>query len=161
MNESGQRPKTIAVDFDGTLCESRWPEIGEPRYGTIAWVKAQKENGAKLILWTNRVGDRLDEAVAWCGAYGLHFDAVNENLPEVIAAFGGDTRKIVADFYLDDKAVRAQDVEQIMQGTVPAVVRATRQACAERTYQAALRAIKEYREAAERERQAVYESNDE
>ena len=22
------KPKIIAVDFDGTLCEDRWPEIG-------------------------------------------------------------------------------------------------------------------------------------
>lgn len=33
------------------------------------------------------------------------FDAVNENLPEIIAEFGGDTRKIFANEYIDDRNV--------------------------------------------------------
>ena len=68
--------------------------------------------GAKLILWTNRQGERLDEALKWCAVRGLAFDAVNENLPEVVRAFGGDTRKIYADEYLDDKALNPMDVEK-------------------------------------------------
>ena len=112
--KTARRPITIAVDFDGTLCVNAWPEIGVEKPGAIQWVKQQKFRGARLILWTNRVGKQLEQAVEWCKDRGLHFDAVNENLPEVIEAFGGDTRKIVADVYLDDKALRAQDVEQII-----------------------------------------------
>lgn len=100
-----RRPLTIAVDFDGTLVENAWPEIGETRLDVLTAVKAAKAAGAKLILWTNRVGARLNDAVEWCRERGLEFDAVNENLPEVLAAFITDTRKIVADIYLDDKAV--------------------------------------------------------
>lgn len=114
-----QRPMTIAVDFDGTLCENKWPEIGEEKWGTLRWCQEARAGGARLILWTNRVGQRLHEAVEWCGEHGLAFDAVNENLPEVIELFGGDTRKIVADLYIDDKAVRADQLELIMRGLTP------------------------------------------
>lgn len=96
---------TIAVDFDGTLCENKWPDIGNANLELIEQLKYAKRKGAKLILWTCRSGEYLDTAVAWCASYGLKFDAVNENLPEVIEKFGEDTRKIVANIYLDDKAI--------------------------------------------------------
>lgn len=97
--------RIIAVDFDGTLCENAWPEIGEPVEPVLKYVRYQQFTGAKIILWTCRVGDKLDAAVAWCSEHGLIFDAVNENLPEIIRAFGGDCRKIYADEYIDDKNV--------------------------------------------------------
>lgn len=102
----------IAVDFDGTLCVNAWPEIGAPRKGVIDYVKRQKESGAKLILWTNRAGERLDAAIAWCAEQGVTFDAVNENLPEIIEKFGGDTRKVFANEYLDDRAIPPESVEK-------------------------------------------------
>lgn len=108
-----KRAPIIAVDFDGTLCENKWPEIGAPRQAIIDYCKGAAAAGVRLILWTNRTGDLLAEAVAWCATRELHFDAVNENLPEVIAAFGGDTRKIVADMYIDDKAVPADGLEEM------------------------------------------------
>lgn len=99
------KDKIIAVDFDGTLCENAWPDIGNPIQLVIDYVLSEQTNGASLILWTNRHHERLDEAVVWCANHGIAFDAVNENLPEVIEEFGGDTRKIFADEYIDDKAV--------------------------------------------------------
>lgn len=93
----------IAVDFDGTLCENKWPEIGMPNEELIEYLKKRQTNGEKLILWTNRVGNRLDEAVKWSAEKGLVFDAVNENLPEIVEAFGVDPRKIFANEYIDDR----------------------------------------------------------
>ena len=80
--------KIIAVDFDGTLCVNKCPEIGDPNEELIAYLKKRQANGEKLILWTNRVDDRLDEAVKWCAEHGLVFDAVNDNLPEIVESFG-------------------------------------------------------------------------
>lgn len=97
------KPNIIAVDFDGTLCTNRWPEIGEPNNELIDYLKNRQRNGEKLILWTNRVGDRLTEAVAWCKERGLIFDAVNDNLPEIVEAFGANCRKIFANEYIDDR----------------------------------------------------------
>lgn len=97
--------KVIAVDFDGTLCVSQWPEIGEENYGLIEWLKECRSKGDKVILFTCREDDLLDAAVKWCAERGLRFDAVNENLPERIDRYGGDCRKISADIYLDDRAI--------------------------------------------------------
>lgn len=97
-------PLAIAVDFDGTLCENSWPEIGEANEELIRWLIDWRRSGKKLILWTNRTDDRLEEAVEWCREHGLEFDTVNENLPERIEFFGNDCRKISADYYMDDKS---------------------------------------------------------
>lgn len=72
--------QVIAVDFDGTLCKQAWPEIGEENEILIEHLKGQQAAGARLILWTNREGDLLEEAVEWCKAHGLTFDTVNANL---------------------------------------------------------------------------------
>ena len=97
--------KIYAVDFDGTLCENAWPEIGKPNHVLIQTLFELRVNGDKLILWTCRTRDLLEEAVVWCKKQGLEFDAINENLPEMIGQFGSESRKVFADVYIDDKAV--------------------------------------------------------
>lgn len=95
----------IAVDFDGTLSLGEWPNCGPPNMKVIDALQERQQKGDKIILWTCRVGDELDAAVAWCKIYGLTFDAVNANLPEILAAWEyRDTRKVFADEYWDDKA---------------------------------------------------------
>ena len=96
--------KIIAVDFDGTLCENDYPNIGKPNNDLINHLKRVQSKGDKLILWTCRAGKKLNDAVDWCKEKGLIFDAVNENLPEIVEEFGSDTRKIFANEYIDDKA---------------------------------------------------------
>ena len=94
----------IAVDFDGTLCENQYPEIGEANNALIEYLKMrQQKMGHKLILWTCRVGDQLEQAVDWCQDRGLIFDAVNQNLPEIVESFGGDCRKVFAHEYINDR----------------------------------------------------------
>ena len=95
--------KVFAVDFDGTLCKSIWPEIGEPNLTLIEWIKEKRREGNKIILWTCREGKLLDEALAWCKDKGLEFDAVNDNTPELIKLFGNNPRKVSADYFIDDK----------------------------------------------------------
>ena len=69
-------PKIIAVDFDGTLFENAWPDVGAPIEKNINKLKAEQADGAKVILWTNRVGGALDKAVNFCKEHGIHLDAV-------------------------------------------------------------------------------------
>ena len=97
--------KVIAVDFDGTICRNKWPDIGEANDGLIEWLKNCRKNGDKLILYTCREGDLLRAAVMWCKARDLDFDAINDNLPERVEQYGSNCRKISADIYLDDRAV--------------------------------------------------------
>lgn len=93
----------IAVDFDGTLCEEKWPEIGKPNWPLIMALRGWRAAGHKLILWTCRCDELLDAAVKWCKTMGLEFDAVNDNLPENIEKYGNNCRKVWADCYIDDK----------------------------------------------------------
>lgn len=97
-------PKILAVDFDGTLVQDQYPMIGKIRKPVWdAVIKAQKE-GWKIILWSCRNGSDLKNAVEFCSDNGLHFDAINENLDEVKIMYGGDTRKVFADMYIDDRS---------------------------------------------------------
>lgn len=93
-----------AIDFDGTLVTDKFPEIGEAIQVTQDFVKARQKQGDKFILWTCRTGEVLEEAVNYCLNQGIIFDAVNENLPEIKEQWGGDTRKVYADYYIDDKS---------------------------------------------------------
>ena len=97
--------KIIAVDFDGCLCESKWPNIGKENQPVINELLKQQALGAKLILWTCREGHQLQAAVMWCLNHGIKFDAINENLPENIEIFGNNSRKVYATEYWDDKSV--------------------------------------------------------
>lgn len=99
-----KKQEIIAVDFDGTLCENKWPGIGAPNLELMAYLKLRRLNGAKLILWTCRTGHRLNEAVQWCKELDLYFDAINEDIPDVISEFGPSGRKVFATEYIDDRA---------------------------------------------------------
>lgn len=111
--------QTIAVDFDGTLCENAFPEIGQPKPLMIAFVKQEAAEGKKIILHTCREnGTRplLDEAVSFCREHEIPLYAINENpdnpYPEIYGTGAG--RKIYADIYIDDKAINTADIEKEM-----------------------------------------------
>ena len=125
----------IAVDFDLTLTlrtgdvpgyvAPEFPTIGKPRTRFIEELRHLRAQGHRVILWTCRANYRdahdddplsvigvagvwtghLQAAVDWCHSYDLEFDAVNANLPDVVAYWGNDGRKISADIYIDDKGV--------------------------------------------------------
>jgi len=97
--------KKIAVDFDGTLCENKFPSIGRPNWKVINELLAEQQAGSKIILWTCRAGEDLKNALEWCKNHNIEFDAVNENMPDIIEAFAVNSRKIYADEYWDDRAV--------------------------------------------------------
>ena len=98
----------IAIDYDGTLCEDKYPDIGEPKIQIIDWVKNQRKLGHKLILNTCREGHHLRKAVEWCAEQGIEFDAINQNIPELRYSYVGQ-HKVIADIYLDDKALKIGD----------------------------------------------------
>jgi hypothetical protein len=98
--------KIIAVDFDGCIVKDRYPEIGEPIERTIGALREERAKGATIILNTCRRDEQLEYALNWCAEQGIEFDYVNENTPQNIDLYGGDTRKINAHEYWDDKSVR-------------------------------------------------------
>lgn len=94
-----------AVDFDGTLCENKWPAIGRPRYGMLNHIKKLKKHGHFIILWTCREGKELTDAILWCKYHGVEFHAHNQNVKHRVVEFGNDPRKVGADVYIDDKSM--------------------------------------------------------
>ena len=92
---------TIAIDFDGTIVEHKYPEIGKEKPFAIQTLKQLQQEGNRLILWTSREGDLLEAAVAFCHDRGLDFYAVNSNEP-ADALFHRHTTKVLADVYIDD-----------------------------------------------------------
>jgi hypothetical protein len=97
----------FAVDFDRTLMTGNtWPNVdGKINRPMVEYLNMERKRGTKIILWTCRAGQALEDAVEACRQNGLEFDAVNENLPEIIEAYGNDSRKISADAYIDDAAI--------------------------------------------------------
>lgn len=91
----------IAVDFDGTIVEHQYPEIGRPIPFAIETLLQLQKDNHRLLLWTVREGELLQEAIDYCAERGLHFFAANENYP------GEDRtkapRKLTADMFIDDR----------------------------------------------------------
>lgn len=95
---------TIAVDFDGTIVENRYPKIGKPILFALETLTKFQEEGHHIILWTYRTGPELDEALNYCNMMGLQFYAVNKSYPEEVFD-SSISRKIQADYFIDDRNV--------------------------------------------------------
>ncbi len=94
----------IAIDFDGTIVEDRYPDIGKPRLFAFETLRKLQEDGHRLILWTYRSGTTLKEAVAFCNKNGIEFYAVNKSYEE--EKFDDTkSRKIYADLFIDDRNI--------------------------------------------------------
>lgn len=93
----------LAIDFDGTIVEHKYPEIGREMHFAFDTLKALQSQGHQLILWTYRSGRELQEAVEYCRKNGIEFYAVNKSYPEEIFDETDASRKIMADIFIDDK----------------------------------------------------------
>ncbi len=96
----------ICVDFDGTMVDHCYPDIGEPVPGAISWLKRLKRHGAQIILYTMRSdggaqGKLLQEAVEYMESNGINLFGVNRNptQDEWTAS-----PKAYGDIYIDDSA---------------------------------------------------------
>ena len=93
----------IAVDFDGTIVEHKYPAIGREIPFAIETLKKLHDERHKLILWSVREGRLLEEAVNFCKERGLEFYAVNTNYPEEKGNHQHFSRKLKADLFIDDR----------------------------------------------------------
>ena len=94
---------TIAVDFDGTIVEHRYPKSGEEIPFATETLKILAQERHKLILWTVREGELLEEAIEWCRQRGVFFYSVNKDYPEEEKSHNGFSRKLKADLFIDDR----------------------------------------------------------
>lgn len=94
----------IAVDFDGTIVEHRYPMIGEEKPFAIETLKMLIRDHHQLILWSVREGQLLEDAVQWCRERGVEFYAVNRDYPEEDPRYNQHfSRKLKADIFIDDR----------------------------------------------------------
>ena len=93
----------IAIDFDGTIVEDCYPDIGKEKRFAFMTLKALQKEGHQLILWTYRTGKALEEAVEFCKKNDVEFYAVNRSYPEEELDETRMSRKIYADIYIDDR----------------------------------------------------------
>lgn len=98
---------TIAVDFDGTIVEDRYPSIGEEKPFATETLKMLIKDRHRLILWSVREGRVLEEAVEWCRERGVEFYAVNKDYPEENGTFNNNhfSRKLKVDVFIDDRQI--------------------------------------------------------
>ncbi len=97
---------TIAVDFDGTIVEHRYPEIGNELPFATETLRMLIKDHHRLILWSVREGDLLQEAIDWCHERGVDFWAVNKDYPEEEESKNNHfSRKIKADYFIDDRNI--------------------------------------------------------
>ncbi|MCD4792801.1 MAG: HAD hydrolase family protein [Bacteroidales bacterium] len=95
----------IAVDFDGTIVEHKYPRIGKTKLFAFETLKQLQKQGHQLILWTYRAGKELKKAVEFCEKNGIEFYAVNKNCKEEVFDENNISRKIYADIYIDDRNI--------------------------------------------------------
>ncbi|WP_019037977.1 BT0820 family HAD-type phosphatase [Psychroflexus tropicus] len=100
---SSKKP-VLAIDFDGTIVDNKYPDIGKPKLFAFETLKKLQKEGFVLILWTYRDGERLQEAVDYCQKNGIEFYAVNKSYPEEVYT-DKISRKINADIFIDDRNI--------------------------------------------------------
>lgn len=118
---------TIAIDFDGTIVEDDYPNVGKPRIFAFETLKKLQEDGHRLILWTYRSGLRLEEAVEFCESNDIKFYAVNKSFPEEQFDYT-KSRKIHADLFIDDRNIGGilgwGEIYQMLTNTTPKISKA-------------------------------------
>lgn len=108
---------TLAIDFDGTLCDHEYPGIGEVKEGAREALRVFREMGYHILIYTCRTsshhfeifggtpGDkalerpRVQDMIAWLNEHDIPYDEVDD----------GSRGKVLAAAYIDDRAVRFED----------------------------------------------------
>ena len=93
----------IAVDFDGTIVEDKYPGVGKPKPFALETLKMLQKDGHRLILWTYRHGSKLQDAVKFMEDNDIPPYAVNRSYPEEASHPSDVSRKIHADLFIDDR----------------------------------------------------------
>ncbi len=97
------KTKIIAVDFDGTIVDDKYPAVGKAKLFAFETLRQLQNDGYRLVLWTYRSGKALDEAVEFCSKNGIEFYAINNSFEGEDFDKETQSRKINADIFIDDR----------------------------------------------------------
>lgn len=108
----------LAVDFDDTMAEVAYPDLGAPK-PHLSEVFKRLIADFHIIIWTCREGIDVDRIRAWCFQHDIPYDQINEHHPTILAHYKNDTRKVCADIYIDDRCLFTLpndwlDIEQLI-----------------------------------------------
>jgi len=92
----------IAIDFDGTIVTHEYPNIGTRVPNALETMKKLQSQGCKLILYTMRSGEKLQEAVDYLTKNDIILFGINNN-PE--QSSWTSSPKVYANLYIDDNAL--------------------------------------------------------
>lgn len=95
----------LAVDFDGTIVEQRYPAIGPLMPNAVESINRLYDDGHYIIIWTSRDGAPLLEAINFLLHEGVKFHRVNDGNADNIAQYGSNSRKVYAHRYIDDRNI--------------------------------------------------------
>lgn len=95
----------IAIDFDGTICTGKYPDIDGLQPYAKENINKLYDDGHYIIIWTCRENEMLLMAINWLLDNDIKFHRINDHNPENLAKYGGNTRKVYAHLYIDDKQV--------------------------------------------------------
>jgi hydroxymethylpyrimidine pyrophosphatase-like HAD family hydrolase len=93
----------IAIDFDGTIVDNKYPEVGKLKSHAKEVINFLHEKGHKIIIWTCRGRSLEQDAVDFLDLNGIYYDYCNNNLPESIQYWKFESRKISYDVLIDDR----------------------------------------------------------
>jgi len=101
--------KYIAIDFDGTIAEDSFPELGAIKPYAAQVIKKVADHGGQIAIWTCRAGVYVNQIKELLNEYGIPYHTFNEPFPEQLAMFPDNSRKIFADVYIDDRSLHAKE----------------------------------------------------
>ena len=94
---------TISIDYDDTIVYQDFPNSGTIKPNAKEVINRLYDDGHHILIWTCRAFDKLEIAKNYLIECGIKFHLINENLPNNIEQYGGDTRKMSAHIYIDDR----------------------------------------------------------
>ena len=101
----------IAIDFDGTIVQDNYPEIGKPYPGAIEAINELYDSGYCIIINSCRAREQERDMIHWLERNDVLISHCGENCRELVCRYKTDCRKISADIYIDDKSLFAPSME--------------------------------------------------
>lgn len=95
----------LAIDFDNTIADTNYPTINGLIKESKKYINKLYNDNWYIIIWTCRADNYLKDAINFLDKEGIKYHLVNEHCPRLIELYENDTRKISADFYIDDKNI--------------------------------------------------------